>query len=79
MFPQLTLRFALVRKPPDVSPELIVNFGSYIGVLRGQIQHLDVLFGLCGILKMLSQYLELGNFVHKSVLLASLENIVVSS
>lgn len=79
MSPTLALRLALFRKPHDISPDLIVNFRSYIGVLLGQIQHLDTLLGLCGVLNFLSQFLELGSFVYKSGLPASLENIVVSS
>lgn len=76
MLPQLTLTFALVRKPSDILPDLIVHFRSYAGVLLSQIQHLHLLFGLRGVLKFLSQYLEFRSFVYKSGLLTSLENIL---
>ena len=46
---------------------------SHVGVLLGQIQLLDVLFGLHDILSFLSQYLELERVVYKSGLLFPLK------
>lgn len=69
------LRFPLVRKPSDSSPDLTLSFRGHISVLCWA-KFSSQRYCLACVLKFLSQDLELGSFVYKSGLLASFENIV---